>query len=546
MTVRGSLIISIKATLKTRARLMKSVLSSLVCFVITFTPLLQAQALELQLNSKKNLRMLNANNQEYVANLAAGSVVEIPDQFKVTDRNGNVDTEQSLYRWLKQAGGYGTWGDGHSPGYYKLAESGGDYYYPITVKKIAEGSLNADKIESGKSYFMALGGLAIKKDLLVVTQSAPLMNSIPGAAPVTIEAKPAPVPTQAQQQIQRQQQLEAGCAVCSSPSHTMEAPRSNDLQDLMRFMQPALSQADKQMQLHEIRTVKDLKDIRSRFQATCGISLDAYLPEVQRQADEAGVPAHVLLSIMTQESSGDCSQVTPETVGVSVGLFQIHESIFRQCSSYELQQMQGASIARLQRGPRCLQNPVVNLQEGIRVMKQKLEALLQPSTRYSIDRYSRNGGTERVNVAISGFDPRQLRTPDGHWNATMWRMVASAYNGGEGWVLRAKRDLEMYNERNGTNLNPANWEDLRVFYLKRELNSHGNAPENFFGQREVGRRVDRATLNLSYAENVEPRDRRYRSGSDYTLSDRWEQILSDSQKRPDQRMISRNSTYQNN
>jgi hypothetical protein len=105
-------------------------------------------------------------------------------------------------------------------------------------------------------------------------------------------------------------------------------------------------------------------------------------------------------------------------------------------------------------------------------------------------------------------------------------LAASAYNGGERWVMYAKSDLDTFNRRHGTNLDPYNWEDLRIFYLRRFL---GSDRENDYLGRSISGRTSRALINLAYSENVVPR-KRSGSGETLTIAELWNQSRRETQR----------------
>ncbi|MES2857115.1 MAG: hypothetical protein V4692_14700 [Bdellovibrionota bacterium] len=88
----------------------------------------------------------------------------------------------------------------------------------------------------------------------------------------------------------------------------------------------------------------------------------------------------------------------------------------------------------------------------------------------------------------------------------------SGYNSNVTWAVRAKHDLKIFNARHKTNLNPLNYEDLRVFFLRAALNDRDQV--KYFGSADpkvTGRSVGtfknkgNTLINLAYMENVVPR-----------------------------------------
>ncbi len=124
-----------------------------------------SHALEIKLGSSMNVRAFDDENSALssVGVLAAGSVVEIPDRFKVVKR-GKVDAEATFNKWLSRAG------YSRSTINKKSKDARTDFYFPVRIVSTAKGSSGKHLI--GKTRFMALRVLERSKLGLKVIKTA--------------------------------------------------------------------------------------------------------------------------------------------------------------------------------------------------------------------------------------------------------------------------------------------------------------------------------------------------------------------------------------
>lgn len=445
-------------------RALVSALTSVLAVQLTFMPV--SFALKVQIDQDIKLRINQDNQQERVGLLKRGTIIEIPDQYVVT-RNGKKDLELTLNNWLKQAG-YKPPQTESGPGLFKFDGEKQDYFFPVKIAPggLATGSTLPKEI-SGQPMYLALGHLVRRGNALILTDDASVHPITPRQ-----KAETSPEAVKLKQQKQSQMEATSPCAqgLCSSPSDTSES-----VKHLIRAIAPALSQAEQRSKQVFQRTQTDLTRIDSVFKQSCGFGLGEFSTLVKSRAEQAGVPAEILLSLMTQESSGRCYVLNSETDNTqSVGLFQINSTNTRypRCTTEQKNILRSiGSTARLATGPRCLENPLLNLEEAIRLLKGKQAAILR-----------------------GGFDQSKIETLD------LWRLVVSAYNGGEKWVMEAKDDLERFNAIHGTNLDPHKWEDLRLFYFRSWLDPKRR--QAMIGKSNTGRSQSNSVANLSYAENI--------------------------------------------
>jgi hypothetical protein len=436
-------------------------------------------ALKIQIRTDTKLREEQDGSMERVGLLKRGTIIEIPDEFAVDSKGRPISSshekanlELTLNNWLRTGGKSGPAGfDG--AGRYSYDGEKHEFYFPVRVTQPKKGSTVAPGHENTKHY-IALKYLARTKNAMIVTEDAPI--ELPAAPDETAEV-PGP-PTPAEDREQRQLEATTPCAqgLCSRPSELSAPVRS-----LMAALAPALKAASKRNGSDYTRTDHDLANMYSNFQKSCGLPLLEFTSAVKERAKSAGVPPEILLSLMTQESSGKCYALNSERdTTQSVGLFQINSASSRypRCTNAQKNILKNLGHAsRLSQGPRCLENPLVNLDESIRILKDKRRTLTSGK---------------------NGFDETRLSETDA------WRLAVSAYNGGPRWVLEAKKDLEKFNAKNGTELSPYNWEDLRLFYLRMWLNR--NQQNSNFGSMANGRSRQNSIINLAYAENVMGRE----------------------------------------
>lgn len=441
---------------------LKILMSAVVVTQLTMMPV--SFSLKIEVKKDMKLREKTDGSMERVGLLKRGSIVEIPDQFVVVI-NGKPDLELTLNNWLKTAGEHRAAGfSDDGAGRYSYDGEKAEYFFPIRVTSPAKGSTIRDGHQDNQ-HFIALKFLARQGAALIVSDDA------------VVESRPSPAQrSSVAPQIQQNSSLEATnpCAsgVCSQPSDVSEPVKK-----LITALSPALVAAEKRSRQIFQRTTGDLDHVNRNFRESCGFSLSEFAPIIKEQARSRGVPAEVLMGILTQESSGRCYVLNSETDKTqSVGLFQINSlsTKFPRCTTAEKSILKRlGSAARLATGPRCLENPIVNLQESIRLLTSMKSTLVS----------GRNG-----------FDESKLDHTD------LWRLVASSYNGGARWALQAKKDLEEFNRTNRTALDSHNWEDLRLFYLRRWLGR--DSQQNLFGRNSSGRSKENSIANLSYTENI--------------------------------------------
>lgn len=427
-------------------KLLSGTMPAIVAIQLVLQP--AAFALKIEIRSDIKLRENQDGQMEHIGVLRKGTIVEIPDEYTVA-KDGAPDLELTLNNWLRSGG---------------LAENE-DYYFPIRLNQAAEGS-TVEQGRENSQYYIALKHLVREGAAFTVTDDAPLMTrrSLSSARPPGDSD-----PSEATTSLHAKSSCADGRCRVSEPSYKVRG--------LLAALAPALSQANRGANKIFNRTNQDLRHVYSKFQNTCGFSLGEFIPIVKSRAAQAGIPAEILLALMTQESSGRCYEPGREPNGThSVGLFQINSvgKSYPMCTAAQIKTLRGiVRASRLASGPRCLDNPLINLDEAIRNLKESKRLLT---------------------TARGAFDSEEMQGDD------LWRAVVASYNGGVKWVLKAKQDLEAFNARNGTNLSASHWEDLRIFFMRSWLDRGTRA--SLIGGTHEGRRKEFAISNLAYAENI--------------------------------------------
>lgn len=282
-----------------------------------------------------------------------------------------------------------------------------------------------------------------------------------------------------------------------------------------------------------------LENAMAAFRRSCGFDFRTFLPEIVGEAKRRSMPPEILLSMMTLESGGDCFASVEEggkdpATGQALrsrGLFQVHAKFtsLRACGDAQKERIRRAqSAGELREGPRCAENPVLNLRAATKVLADKAEALVSGSKTYEIydfeEKRARSGRNcwRKKRITISAFDKKRLRDKRGRPTRDLWRMAVSAYNGGERWVFRAKRNIDAFNALHGTKVDPYDWNSLKDYYFRRTLSRKQQI--RYFGAQERDRDLDYAILNVIYAENLVPSLGATAKGETPNLADLWRKL----------------------
>ena len=181
----------------------------------------------------------------------------------------------------------------------------------------------------------------------------------------------------------------------------------------------------------------------------------------------AGVPPALMLAIMSAESTGRCA-VKNDDNEYSLGLFQINAETNKKgrlpCTQDQLTTLEilkgkgkddylqsllaGGGGKKKPPKPHCLQNPIVNLRESLRIINNK---------------YKRTEG-EIPKPKQCGVDEAAINNPDD------WRKALAAYNGGEGRIQSIIKVIKEQNKNIPEDMKEewekmSQWQKIKAYYF---------------------------------------------------------------------------------
>ncbi len=146
---------------------------AVLAVTVAFSPV--AFAIQIKLGAAMRVRTLSSDQLTVAGVLPVGSIVEIPDLYKVKNENGAIDADRTFNNWLNQAG------YDRSEVTNKIRNPLKDFFYPIRIVSI-KGSPTSNL--TGKTRFMALRVLARSRGGLTVKENAPFYKASNGALPL--------------------------------------------------------------------------------------------------------------------------------------------------------------------------------------------------------------------------------------------------------------------------------------------------------------------------------------------------------------------------
>jgi hypothetical protein len=435
-----------------------------------------ALPLTLKLKNSRNLRNFDKNRLLVSARkIEKDTEVIIPDAYIDAHFKGDKSDEVAVLNWLASA---------RSLPLRKYKETNtdrvrGDYFVPVIVK---------GELDTG---WVSLRSLARKGGLeLVTTEDTDYFSD------EVIESPTPRIPTdQLETPSRRIDPRPYECYTKSQQAHLdivlkLNATTNNIIYSMLTSIN--LKAQD------DITNRGTVSHIINNFNKTCDpTEFKNFFGQLKLKAQQNNIPVDILLGLMTQESSGKCMARHDEQNGTaSIGLFQLNTgtSPIKSCAVTP-----GVLINRS-----CLNNPYTNLEEAIRVLRQKFK---------------------RVNSVYPNKTHRDLvgQNKEGR---DLWRKTLSAYNGGEGHVFQAYKDIEKFNSTYKTDLDPDAWEIRRIFMLRNAIEKRGG---KILGPH-IGQKYRRSTRNslnnLSYVDSIIPsEDSLYNQGH----STRWSRYLDNAQ-----------------
>lgn len=508
-----------KALRKASRKVAQAAHVAVLCGATAFSPV--AFALQVQIGQRVQSYGYDAHTQvvNQAGVLPAGSVVDIPDQYRVTNDGGETDVELTLNNWLRKSG-YKPTATGDS------ASDSNDYFFPVKI-------LSGNNSLKNSIQYISIRKLARNGKLLALSEGADPLNYPSDIDDMPLQTadnsdpnphdKPAddgddaPPPSRHRRHQQEDPDHEYTTACPDGSCYRDDANPSPAVASLARSLSTQLKAVTSKANEIGRDARSNLPVIEDRFKHSCGLSLDQFAGELKNILDGTDIPPAIMMSLMVQESGGNCDASSRRVVktrhGKRViydrGLFQATSDNMRTyhvslCTSAQRREIESThTVSGMKSGPQCLSNPLVAAKLAKKIFQNQLDWL-------------ERGAFSNVN-----FDKSAAT------KATEFRLAVSAYNGGPGWVVKAKRDMEAFNSEHGTHLSPANWEDLRLFYFRGQLNRNGHSSD-FAYSTGSNRSNKNVILNLGYTEDVIPRERGSRpAGSSQTLVEYFSQKFED-------------------
>ena len=420
---------------------MKMYLRIFVAIQLAFTPMF-ASGQSLSLSKHISARVADGNNiLQSVGHLGPGSVVKVPTKKEIHKDDEEL-VEKELLSWLSRTGEIHQFQKGE-----RILK---DYFYPVEVVT----AKNSMGIKKGDIVFISIRYLVKRNGIhLEVTEKAEMQAKVP----------------------------------------------KKEFDRLKRHLKFAFKKLERKTKINLDSRRGPASGI-ARLDKTCPLNFEQFLPEVKLASDVERVPMELLLATMQVESAGRCFAVRKELDGSrSVGLFQVNtkSTSIPLCNKSQIRAIKGAKSVDELLGLRCLHNPVYNIGEAARILRDKytkVNSQSQPAfARWSdLDKESRDG----------------------------WRKALSAYNGGQAYVYQAYRDIKSFNRVTGSKLDPDNWEHRRVFFFRRWLKR--DIQRKVVPNRLAAKRSLRNSLiNVSYVESIVGRE----DSAQNSMIHKWEKQL---------------------
>ena len=204
-----------------------------------------------------------------------------------------------------------------------------------------------------------------------------------------------------------------------------------------------------------------MNKIEDNFNNNCQpFHFQEYVTELACQSCQAQIPPALMLSVMTIESTGRCA-ITGDD-GSSHGLFQINNnsSPFPSCNAQQTSTIKKGPLDQLRREPACLQNPMINLQESLRILSEK---------------YRSTNNNQSQNFQCRSSDPI---------NTDAWRKAIAGYNGGQRRILNIQEVIAQKGKPNALSQTAwdqmSEWEKIRTYYFSCARRDVSHCPSEDF------------------------------------------------------------------
>lgn len=466
----------------------KSILSGVLTLALTFpTPVFATQV---RIDRDINLRVNAINRQNEIGlkpltTLPKGSVLEIPDEY-VIKINGKLNANATINNWINQNKMHMTKYDSNGRPQY-------DYFFRVKVVE------TPDKNFNGQYGFVALKTIAEKNGLqMVTTRPAPVYSNTSFSQSNSKASTAKNTPSRYSGQYSSTE-----ATVCLGNCNDANSPLIQRVKSELGSMLNQTKDNTNRFMSGK-RPSQNFNAIAKNFEKSCfGVKFDDFANFVKSKAPTENIPPETMLSIMTQESAGSCQAIGDMTSSSkSVGLFQVSTTTIRDidpCTTRQMQALKGKSIEQMATLPslRCLQNPAVNFEAGMKVLKNKYKLV-------------NNGAQPTSNAPWKQLSDKERDS---------FRKALSAYNGGEKWVWQSQKDIEYASKKFGIKLDDS-WETIRLFFFRHQLIANGLVDRN-----GSTRATKNNLINVPYVEAIMGRDSDGNSQKGYTQA--WAQALYD-------------------
>lgn len=417
----------------------------------------------------------NAPTLKTLTVMPKGTVLEVPDEF-VIKKNEKIDINATLNNWMTQ-------GNIQQTKFDQKGRPAYEHFFPVKIV-----SMPRNSSMNGQHGFVALKHIAERGGLRLQTISD---TQLVDSTEFRRNSKPSAYANSNTGDSTEAKICIGNCADDNSLQSRIRADLKNEMAKVR-----AMTQA-----LHRSKRIGGNFDAIARnFEKTCfGLKFDDFANYVKEVAPKKNIPAEVMLGILTQESAGICHAVGDKKASSkSVGLFQLNTKTITNvdsCSPQQLQALKGKTIQQMatESSLRCLQNPAVNLEGGIKVLLDKYKIV--------------NGGTQPT---TSSWESMNLVEKDN------LRKALAAYNGGEGWVQISKSDINFAKNKFDINLTN-DWETTRLFMFRHKLRANGYVGKN------KSRALRWETSNVAYVDAILGRGTGEKSQKGFT--DHWQVAL---------------------
>lgn len=442
-------------------------------------------AANIELDTAVNFRIDGEDSKEApilktLTVMPKGTVLEVPDEF-VIKTNDQIDINKTLNNWMTQSNIGQTRFD-------KMGRPAYEHFFPVKIV-----SMPRNNSMNGQHGFVALKHIAERGGLKLETiQETSLVDS--KEFNKKTNSKPSVYANSGKGTTTEGKICIGDCRDDNSLQERIRADLKKELEAVKKHTNAMLRSK---------RIGGSFDAIARNFEKTCfGLKFDDFANYVKETAPTKNIPAEVMLGILTQESAGICHAVgDKKSRSKSVGLFQLNTKTVTNvdsCSPKQLQSLKGKSIQQMASDSslRCLQNPAVNFEGGIKVLLSK----------YSIV----NNGAQPTS---SSWETMALSEKDS------FRKALAAYNGGEGWVQISKSDIAYAKDKFDIALNN-DWETTRLFMFRHKLRSNGYIGKN------KSRMTKWETSNVAYVDAILGRGTGEKSQKGFT--DHWQAALKNS------------------